>query len=73
MNIVEGDESQTHYNKINYLQYILRRIHMKQLIVKVPDEVHKELKTMAFFNETTMKDIVLDLILEKLKEEGANK
>lgn len=40
----------------------------KRIIINVPEDVHKDLKTMAFMEETTMKDIILKEIKRVLEE-----
>ncbi len=40
----------------------------KRIIINVPEDLHKELKTMAFFEETTMTDIILKEIKKVLKK-----
>lgn len=40
----------------------------KRIIINVPENIHKELKTMAFFEETTMKEIILKEVKKVLKE-----
>ena len=45
----------------------------KRIIINVPENIHKELKTMAFMEETTMKDIILKgvkKVLKKYKEKS---
>jgi hypothetical protein len=44
---------------------------MKQLLLRLPEELHKEFKTFAFFDEKSMNEITIDLIkkfLEAQKE-----
>ena len=40
----------------------------KQLVLRLPPELHKELKIYAAGQEKTMTDLVIDWIKEKLKE-----
>lgn len=38
----------------------------KPMNIKIPSEIHKELKTMAFLTETTMKEIIIRCIKREL-------
>lgn len=41
---------------------------IKRVIINVPEDIHKELKTMAFFEETTMTEIILKEVKKVLKK-----
>lgn len=44
----------------------------KRFTIDMPEDLHEDIKTMAFFNKTTMKDIVVEKLREvakKYKEE----
>ena len=45
---------------------------MKQLIVKIDDELHKQLKYLAIDNDKSIKDYVTELIRKDL-EKGTKK
>lgn len=44
----------------------------KQLLLRLPEALHKEFKTYAFFEEKPMNEIVVELI-EKFLEKENNK
>lgn len=40
----------------------------RTLTINIPEDIHKELKTMAFFEETTMTEIILKEVKKVLKK-----
>lgn len=40
---------------------------MKKLIIEVPDYLHRALKNRCFSQERTIKDYVIELLIEDLK------
>ena len=45
----------------------------KKIMINVPADLHKELKTMAFMEETTMTEIILKEIKKVLKKYNKTK
>lgn len=42
----------------------------KQLLLRLPAELHKELKTYAFFEETNMNQVIIELLNKFFKKEN---
>lgn len=43
---------------------------IKQLIVEIPEELHYEIKKQAVFKHTTIKQYVIESLIEKIKKEA---
>ena len=41
---------------------------VKRFTIDMPEDLHEDIKTMAFFNKTTMKDIVVEKLREVVAE-----
>jgi hypothetical protein len=53
-----------------YYCIITREVIMKvkRFTIDMPEDLHEDIKTMAFFNKTTMKDIVVEKLREVVAE-----
>lgn len=47
----------------------LRKINNKRLLLEVPEEIHKEVKSRAIFINISMRKWILQAILEKMAKE----
>ena len=43
----------------------------KKLVVSLPKDMHQEFKTIAFFRNISMTDIIIEKVKEVIKEEKA--